>query len=344
MELFSAVLFLILAIGGVVVRKTYFYIPLRELKRRAEKHDQLAAKLYRAVAFGSSLRALLWLYIGLTTAASIIIFSRILPVWVSLLIVGPILWATFSWLPASRMTKVGAWLTVQVTPIVVFILNYLHPILSRISDGLRSRTSFKTHTELYERDDLIHLIEQQAWQKDSRITEEELEIAKRALMFGDFSVADILVGRKKVKTVYQNDNIGPVLIDDIHKTGQNYALVKDKKGGDFIGTLAFKNLSIESEGKVDDLMRHSVNYLHEQDSLSDALHAFFVTNSPVFIVINSFGEFVGIVSVDNILERLLGHLPGSDFRQYADSEAVAAKHPKIKKHKNDEDAPVKTDE
>ena len=344
MELAFAILFLVLAIGGVVVRKTYFYIPLRELKRRAEKHDHLAAKLYRAVAFGSSLRALLWLYIGLTTAASIIIFSRILPIWVSLLIVGPILWATFSWLPASRMTKVGAWVTVRVTPLIVFLLNYLHPALSRISDGIRSRTTFKTHTELYERDDLIHLIEQQAWQKDSRITEEELEIAKRALTFGDFKVSDILVGRKKIKTVYQNDTVGPVLIDDIHKTGQNYALVKDKKGGEFIGSLAFKILSIESEGKVDDLMRHSVNYLHEEDSLSDALHAFFVTNSPVFVVLNGFGEYVGIVSIDNILERLLGHLPGSDFSQYSDPEAVAAKHPKHKKPKNDKDAPVKTDE
>lgn len=344
MELAFAILFLVLAIGGVVVRKTYFYIPLRELKRRAEKHDKLSAKLYRAVAYGSSLRALLWLYIGLTTAASIIIFSRILPVWASLLIVGPILWATFSWLPASRMTKVGAWVTIRITPAIVFILNYLHPILSRVSDGIRSKTTFKTHTELYERDDLIHLIEQQAWQNDSRITEEELEIAKRALTFGDYKVSDIFTPRKKVKIVYQNDTLGPVLIDDIHKTGQSYALVKDKKGGDFVGSLAFKNLGIESEGKVEDIMRSPVNYLHEEDSLSDALHGFFVTNSQVFIVINSFGEYVGIISVENILERLLGHLPGSDFSQYSDPEAVAGKHPKNKKFKDNEDAPVKTEE
>ena len=38
MDLALAIIFLLLAIGGVVVRKTYFYIPLRELKRRAEKH------------------------------------------------------------------------------------------------------------------------------------------------------------------------------------------------------------------------------------------------------------------------------------------------------------------
>lgn len=326
------------------MRKTYFYIPGRELKRRAEKHDKLAATMYRAVAYGSSLRTLLWLYIGLTTAASLVIFSRVLPVWVSLLIVGPILWATFSWLPASRMTKVGAWVTARVTPVVAFLLHYLHPPLSRVSDAIRSKTTYNDHSGIYERDDLLHLLDHQAWQKDSRISEEELEIAKKALTFGDYKVADILIPRKKVKTIVASDTIGPVLIDELHKNAQNYALVKDKKGGDFIGSLTFKSLGLDSEGKVDDMTRHMVHYLHENDSLSDALHAFFVTNNPVFIVVNSFNEYVGIISIEKIMEQLLGHLPGSDFSQYNDPEAVSAKHPKTKNHKKDHDAPVKTEE
>ena len=80
-------LLLLLALTGIVIRKTYFYVPARELKRRAAKHDPAAAKLYRAVAYGNSLRALLWLYIGLTSAASFILLARALPVWASLLIV-----------------------------------------------------------------------------------------------------------------------------------------------------------------------------------------------------------------------------------------------------------------
>ena len=87
-----AIILLMLALAGVVIRKTYFYIPPRELKRRAEKHDEVAAQLYRAVAYGNSLRSLLWLYIGLVSAASLIVLARQLPVWVSILIVGPLLW------------------------------------------------------------------------------------------------------------------------------------------------------------------------------------------------------------------------------------------------------------
>ena len=86
-----AITLLLLAVIGVVARKTYFYLPLRELKRQAEKRDPLATQLYRAAAYGNSLKALLWLYIGLTTAAGIIVLARELDVWVSILVIGPIL-------------------------------------------------------------------------------------------------------------------------------------------------------------------------------------------------------------------------------------------------------------
>ena len=45
-----AVVFLLLCLSGLVVRKTYFRLPVRELKRRAEHGDKTARTLYRAVA------------------------------------------------------------------------------------------------------------------------------------------------------------------------------------------------------------------------------------------------------------------------------------------------------
>lgn len=344
MSLILAFILLILAIGGVVVRKTYYYLPVRELKRRAAQKDPLAKKLYPAAAHGSSLRALLWLYIGITTAASLIIFAKSLPFWACLLIVGPVLWAAFSWLPASRMTKIGAKLTVLVTPVILWILNFLHPVLSRSTDAMQKHTTINDHTGIYEREDLVKLIEDVEWQKDSRITAEELEIAKRALTFSDYSVADILVSRKKIKTVIATDTVGPILIDELHKSGQDYVLVRDKKGGQVVGTLEFKRLGLNSKGKVSDLMNDDVYYIHEDDSLGVALHAFFTTNHPLFIVVNSFEEYVGIISVENILTQLLGHIPGEDFDQYADVSAVASRHQSDNKTDKTEEAPVKTDE
>lgn len=344
MNIVLALIALLLALMAVVVRKTYYELPLRELKRRAERGDTVARSLYRAVAYGSSLRSLLWLWIGLTSAISIILLARELPVWLSLLIVGPLLWIAFSWLPASRTTKIGTRLALLVTPIIVWLLNYLHPFLSRSAETVEKRTTIREHTNIYERDDLIALIESQQHQADNRVSEEELEIARRALSFNDFRVSDVLTPRKRVKSLLTTDAVGPILIDEFHKSGQEYALVREKAKGPIVGVLEYSRLSIKSTGLVSDLMNNTVYYVHENDVLSDALHAFFTTNCPVFVVVNSFEEYIGIVTVESIVRQLLGHVPGDEFDQYTDPAAVAARHSKHHKSVIAEEAPVKTEE
>jgi CBS domain containing-hemolysin-like protein len=326
MNLLLAFVFLALALIGIVLRKTYYYLPLHELKRQAEKRDPIAVKLYPAAAYGNSLRGLLWLYIGLTSAASIIAFARVLPFWASLLIVGPLLWIAFSLIPATRCTILGVKVTTTLTPFIAWLLNFIHPLINRSADAIERRYVLPAHTRLFERDDLVELIERQQRQADNRLSDEELEIIKRALQFEDRKVRDILTPRKKVKTILGSDTIGPVLIDDLHKSGQAYALVSDKPKGELIGVLAFSRLSLHSTGQVKDHMQPTVYYLHENDSLSDALHAFFTTNHPVFAVLNSFEEYLGILTIEDVLKELLGHIPGDDFDQYADPKAVAARH------------------
>lgn len=333
MNLFWAILLLTLALAAVVIRKTYYSLPLRELKRKAEHHDRLASSIYPAVAYGNSLRTLLWLVIGFLSAGSIVLFARTLPFWVSLLIAGPLLWIAFSWLPASRVTKPGAWLTKRVTPAILWFLNWTHPVLSRSADAVEKRVQTVKHTGLFERDDLLELINKQQNQPDNRLTPEELEIAKRALSFSDYIVGDVLTPAKQIKTVLADDVVGPILIDDMHKSGQSLVLVRTSRNGPVVGSLSFTQLGLQSKGHVRDVMDDTVYYLHENDSLSEALHAFFVTNHPVFIVVNTFEEYLGVITIENILKELLGHVPGDDFDQYADLTAVAARHTHDKKER-----------
>ena len=340
-NLLVALIALLLALAGIAARKTYFALPLSELKRRAGKHEQPAEQLYRAAAYGSSLRTLLWLYIGLTSAVALVLLARQLPIWASLLIVGPLLWIAFSLLPATRTTKFGVRLTIFVTPIAVWFLNYLHPKLSRGAQLVESRYTKPAHTGLFEREDFIKLLERQKQQPDNRLTEEELEIAKRALSFDDYKVGDIITGRKKVKVLLAGDTVGPILIDEVHKSGQPFALVRASAKGDFVGSLALQQLNLESSGRVRDIMRPTVYYLHEDDTLGQALHAFFETNYPLFVVLNSAEEYVGVLTIAEVLKQLLGHMPGDEFDQYADPAAVAARHHVAPPA---DETPVKTDD
>lgn len=318
-------LLLLVAIIAVVVRKTYFMIPIVELRRRARAGDELAKQLYKSAVYDGSLALLLWVVITFSSAGSFVLLARQAPVWISLLSVVAVLWLAFTWLPRSRVTAIGNRLTVLVTPCLSWLLNYLHPVLSRGS-MLVSRGYARPHTGLYERSDLLELIERQELQSDNRLAPEELEIAKRALHFPNKKVGDIMAPRKAVKTLNPNDTIGPILIDELHKSGQSVALVRETPKGPIIGSLQLKDLNLSSQGKVRDIMQPEVYYLHETDTLSEALHAFIVTNRSLFVVVNNAQENIGVVTVQNMLEQLLGHIPGDDFDQYANLALVATRH------------------
>lgn len=340
----ASLILLLLAIAGVVVRKTYYYVPARELKRRAEHHDPLAAKLYPAVAYGDSLRGLLWIWIGLTTAGAFVLLAHVAPVWMGLIAVVVLLWVVNSWLPSSRVTRFGVRLTSLVTPEIVWLLNYLHRPLGRSAGIIQKAYTAEPHTGLFDREDLLEVLEQQQHQHDNRLEDEELEIAKRALHFSDYKVSDILIPRKKVKTALASDTIGPVLIDELHKNGQGYMLVRESAKGDFVGMLAFKRLSLRSTGQVKNVMDKEIYYLHADDSLAQALHAFFTTNCPLFVVIDSAEDYVGIVTIDSILHQLLGHVPGEDFEAYHDAAAVIRRHTQPKPTEKPTTEPVPTED
>lgn len=324
----AAIILLLVALYGVVARKTYYYLPAREVKRRAEAHDPLAARLYPAVAYGDSLRGLLWAWIGLSTAGAFVLLVNAVPPWLSFIAIIGLLWVVNSWLPASRVTRLGMNLTSLVTPPIVWLLGYLHRPLSRGADVVQKSYTAEAHTGLFEREDLLELIGQQQRQPDNRLRDEELEIVKRALSFGELRVRDVMTPRKRVKTALAGDTVGPVLIDELHKNGQGYMLVRESAKGDFVGLLAFKRLSLKSSGQVKNLMEKTVYYLNENDSLNQALHAFFTTNCPLFVVVDSSADYVGIISIDAILRQLLGHVPGEDFEQYSEKAAVALRHPR----------------
>jgi CBS domain containing-hemolysin-like protein len=350
-DLELAIIFLVLALMGIVVRKTYYYLPPREVKRRAGKGDKLAASLFKAVAYGNSLSVLLWLYIGLTSAAGLILMSRQSPVWISLLVVALLLWLAFSLVPSTRTTSLGIGLTRAVTPAVAWCLNYISPVLNRASQTIEGRYISGNHTKMFERSDLLQLVEKQKTQQDSRFSEAELDIIRRALTFDENKVRDVLTPKKIIKTILADDAIGPILIDEVHKSGQDYVLVREKARGQVIGTLAFNNLGIDSKGHVRDVMDKNVYYLNEDDSLRAALSAYFATSSPTFIVVNNAEEFVGIVTIENVIHHLVGDLFQEDFDNYTSAQAVATRHMKTKEEvekseelPETENTPVKTDE
>jgi CBS domain containing-hemolysin-like protein len=321
-----ALLLVLLALLALTLEKTYFYVPRKELKREAAHNDRLAATLFRAATYGSELRLLLWIVMGLGAAGGFVLFARVAPLPLGFVVVALVLWLGFTWLPRTRLTLLGARLAERCTPGVVEIMRVLHPILRHLAAYV-GRYHLGPHTGLYEREDMEELLERQGHQSDNRISDEELERMRKLLKFGDYDVGDIVVPRKQVLAVNINDAINPVLLDDLHKSGHPRFPVCEGEATTIVGTLPLDVIAdTQHRGGVRDYYDNHLAYVHEGDSLEQALRAFYETRQHLFIVVNSADDYVGIITLSDILRCLFGAIEHEQFGHYDDRKAVIERH------------------
>ncbi len=326
--MFHALIVLLLAavtLVAVSLQKTYSHIPSKELKRRTKKGDKLAGLLYRAVAHGTSLSTLLWIFIGLGAGGFFIVLARWFPGLVALGVALLFLWIGFAWLPKTRVSWLGLMIARLFTPPIAWLLNNFSPGLNKLAYFLQKHLHTTVHTGLYEKEDIITLIKQQKQQADNRISDEELTIAANALQFGERLVGSSMVPRRMVKMVAAGDTIGPILMDELHASGRSRFPVYQDKEDNIVGTLYIRDLvSVKTGGQVNKIMKKDVRYVHEELPLNHVLEAFLKTKHHLFMVVNNFEEVVGIITIEDLLEQILGQPIMDEFDEYQDLRAVAA--------------------
>ena len=327
-----ALICMLLALLALALQKTYFYLPYKELKRQARYDDPMAKTLFKAAAYGADLKLLLWFITGLLAAVGFVLFDRLAPTLLSLLVVALMLWLGFIWLPRSRLTAVGAHIAIWCTPVVVWLLRTLHPLLKWAVKYI-DRYIVPAHTGIYEREDLYALLERQIHQGDNRINDQELEAMRNVLQFGEYTVRDAMIPRRHVKAINVDENIGPIIIDELHASGHARFPVYEDKPTNIVGTLALESVAdIKHHGKVRDHYDTHIVYAHESDGLAQVVLTFYKSKQRMLIVINSFDEYVGIVTIDDVLKHLVTMAEEEVDDKSDDRKAVAARH----KHETEE--------
>lgn len=336
-----------LALMSVGLLKSYRNVSERELRRRAREGDELAAALYRAVSYGSSLGAVLWLLVVLTNALFFVHIARTAPVWFAIVASAAVIWFAFVWMPARDVTRFSTWVAVKLAPALAWLLNYLHPLFNRIVAFFDKHRPITIHTGIYAKEDLLDLLQDQKVQPYNRIDKVVLDVAQHALTFGDIVVRDIMIPRRVVKMVEADETIGTVLMSELHKSGFSRFPVYSGKKDNLVGTLYMKDMVKAKEGgKIEKVMQADLAYIHEEQPLTDALQAILKTHRHQYIVVNSFEEYVGIITLEDILEQIVGKPIRDEFDQYDDLRAVAARvaQKEHKEHLNEETPTTQKDQ
>lgn len=340
---FVYVLLALVFLKAVLLYKLYNSISALELKRLAKAGDKRAGQLYKVANYEAGLDVLLWI-LGTASGAGLFIWSARTN-W--LLAAAVLVAAAFIiiWLPAPRWNGWAGGLAALSAKYQAGLLSFLNPLLSRIGTWLPPASRVHLHTGLYEKQDLLDLLNKQNTQSGNRIDESDLKIAFGAISFGDKLVRSVMTPRRKMRLVSAGEAVGPMLMDELHKTGHSrFPVVKEASAKnanpDIIGTLYLKDIiSMDAGGKVKDYARKDVYFINEDSNLRQALAAFLKTHHHLLIVVNNFEEIVGVISMEDVFEQIIGRPINDEFDNYDSLRAVAANEAEVER-KNHNETPV----
>jgi CBS domain containing-hemolysin-like protein len=310
----------------------YSAVPARELKRLARRGDSLARSLFRPVAYGSSTRLLLWIVIAVAMPLGLLLTIPHLPTAVDFALLAVLVVVALVWTPSMRLTVHSAQFASFFAPAVAWVLSHVNGPLSYLAGHINRFRELAPHSQLYEKEDLLSLLDLQKEQVDNRILHNELELTTRALAFSDKQAADVVQSRKHIQLVNADDNVGPILLDQLHKSAQNSFLVYKDKKENIIGSLSLRDaVNAKQDVRVFDLIRNDLTYVHEDFTLRQVMAAFQQTGQHVAVVINKFEEFLGVITLDSLIDELMGEIEPAGVESYENRGAVAAYQPQTEK-------------
>ena len=295
-----------------------------ELKRKAQLGNKAAKVVYPIRALGHQLMVTLLIGNVIVNAAiTALLDLRINGIYAVLLttlfvvVFGEIL-------PMAYLRKYGLEVTAKLAPLLKKLIGILSPV-ARPLGGMLDNWLGEEGPSIYSKEELYKILEEHEVSEHSDIEEDEVQIVRHALSFGDKLVREAMTPRRVVVSVSADDTVGPILVDELHQSGHSrFPVYNDKKAQNFIGTLYLHDLiGIQDGRKVKDLMRKDVNYVHEEQALDRALQAFLKTSHHLLVVVNTFEEFVGVLSIEDVIEEIIGKEIVDEFDQHADLRAVA---------------------
>lgn len=206
------------------------------------------------------------------------------------------------------------------------ILLYIekHPLLFRIirSVALVPNDAY----DLESREELLEIVENSGDVLDTH----EKNLIVNGLRFNQVEVGSVMTPESMIDSVSHDEVLGPLVLDDLYKTGHSRFPVIDGDINHIVGILYVQDLlslKMQKSQTVKSAMDKEVYYIREGKTLDYALAAFLRTKHHLFVVINQFHETVGLLSLEDVMEALLGRKITDEFDRHEDLRKVAEENP-----------------
>lgn len=320
--LVAGVLWLLLGVVQAMRFRVANEVSDYELARRVRQADRAAtqtAELKQQVPLLESLRYVVVTLVGVTMVTVLVIGLGVLAgvlAGVVLLVLAPV---------AQRLSfvcQLADRFASTVEPYALQVTGWLHPVLNWLKD----RELDERETRVYTREELLDLVAH----SPGVLTKDQIARLGANLAFDDRSVSDIMTPVSVIDTISADDVLGPLVLDQLHKSGHSRFPVIEADVHHVVGILYMRELVDLRTAKktVRSAMDARVFYVREDQDLEHALHAFLRTHHHLFIVVNEYRETVGLLSLEDVVEALIGKKIVDEFDRFDDLRAVAETNPR----------------
>ena len=276
--------------GDAAAKKIY---PLRK-----KGNQLLSTLLFGNVAVNSALAIFLGsitsgLIAGVVSTGLIVVFGDIVPQAVfarHALRFG----ARFTWL-----VYIFFYLFYPITWPIAFILD---KVLGRELPSAFTKKEF--HLFLQQQRELKEI-------KTSDIKEHEFSLLQKGLSFSDKLVRDVMTPWKETYYLNRTTQLSTMSLADIQRQGCSRIPVYDSREKKVVGILYTKDLVAHPDLRsllAQQIMRPMVFHIQEMDRLDTVFNLFKKNRVHLFIVLNSHQKVAGIITLEDVLEEIVGEI------------------------------------
>lgn len=211
-------------------------------------------------------------------------------------------------IPKVYATQKAEQLATFMAPLLLIAKNLLKPI-----SNLLSRTSEQMETKWIQNDESVTADEMDMAidiTTRGKASDEEVQMLKSIVRFGDISVKDVMTSRPDVKALDSSISFKE-LLKAIRRIGFSRIPVYSENLDNIIGVLYIKDLlkyiNEDHSFQWNTLLREPF-FVPENKKIDDLLENFQSNRTHIAIVVDEYGGSAGLITLEDILEEIVGEI------------------------------------
>jgi len=311
----TAVTFIaLLLVDGM--KPAYSSFSMSELERRAKHSVASRAELKREKLL-PQITAVLTIKSALLLVLTVVLLLATFG-WVIGIIMAIIVTVLYAPLARTRqVAKTANTLYEKLEPKLLQLVQQFPGVSSFLSDS-----TMQADARVHSKEEFQELIDRSGM----ALTDIERKVIINALDFNDKTVASIMTPKNVIDFINRGEFLGPLVLDELHSLGHSRLPVIEGDLDHVVGILYLRDLlslDVRKSSTAEKVMDTHVYYVREDQTLEHALAAFLKNRHHMFIVINKQRETVGLLTIEDTIEALLGRKIVDEDDNHADLRSVA---------------------